>query len=39
MVLDVQYAEKSIAAAFDGARLADVLDKENTASEVWADTA
>lgn len=27
------------AAAFDGARLADVLDKENTASEVWADTA
>lgn len=27
------------AAAYDGARLADVLDKENTASEVWADTA
>jgi transposase, IS5 family len=25
--------------AFDGARLADVLDKENTASDVWADTA
>jgi IS5 family transposase len=29
----------SDAAAYDGARLADVLDKENTASEVWADTA
>jgi transposase, IS5 family len=29
----------SDAAAFDGARLADVLDKENTASDVWADTA
>jgi IS5 family transposase len=27
------------AAAYDGARLADVLDRENTASEVWADTA
>ena len=29
----------SDAAAFDGARLADLLDKENTASDVWADTA
>ena len=29
----------SDAAAYDGARLGDVLDKENTASEVWADTA
>jgi IS5 family transposase len=27
------------AAAHDGARLPDVLDKENTASDVWADTA
>jgi IS5 family transposase len=27
------------AAAHDGARLADVLDADNTASEVWADTA
>ena len=27
------------AAAYDGARLAEVLDRENTASEVWADTA
>ena len=27
------------AAAHDGARLADVLDKTNTASDVWADTA
>jgi transposase, IS5 family len=29
----------SNAAAFDGAHLADVMDKENTASDVWADTA
>jgi transposase, IS5 family len=29
----------SHAAAFDGAHLAEVLDKENTASDVWADTA
>jgi IS5 family transposase len=29
----------SDAAAYDGARLGDVLDKENPASEVWADTA
>jgi transposase, IS5 family len=29
----------SDAAAFDGARLADLLDRENTASDVWADTA
>ena len=27
------------AAAYDGARLADVLDRGNTASDVWADTA
>jgi transposase, IS5 family len=27
------------AAAYDGARPAEVLDRENTASEVWADTA
>jgi hypothetical protein len=27
------------AAAHDGARLEDVLDRDNTASEVWADTA
>jgi IS5 family transposase len=27
------------AAAYDGARLGDVLDRDNTASEVWADTA
>ncbi len=27
------------AAAHDGARLADLLDRENTASDVWADTA
>ena len=27
------------AAAYDGARLADVLDRDNMASEVWADTA
>lgn len=27
------------AAAHDGARLADVLDRSNTASDVWADTA
>lgn len=29
----------SHAAAHDGARLAEVLDADNTASEVWADTA
>ena len=27
------------AAAYDGARLAELLDDENTASDVWADTA
>jgi hypothetical protein len=29
----------SNAAAHDGARLGDVLDRSNTASDVWADTA
>ena len=35
----VRHFSVTNAAAHDGARLPDVLDKSNTASQVWADTA